>query len=346
VQIQWLVSSQIHVSVGNKGVVTYSPTFAINDLIHIKFCWDSSGIDGTTDTTRLYYNGVDVGSSTEALTQTLTQTSVRVGNEYTNTLHANAVIDNFKIYNYAQVNFNDIEIEGLSHISGTNIAVNPNKQLILWNTLGSQAEVEKSEVGVNGVVTGGIYELCKHGKGIDITGVSQYVDYDTVLPPNKGTVELWWKPHFDNNSLVGAYILDQSSASASRILFLWNISDKTLYFGSTNGSIYASSSSLVFSAESVNHVAGVYDSNGIEGTSDKVRLYFNKVLVGTNSLALTAVAQTGIRLGARSDNSFNANAVIDNFKIHNYAKTDFNDKDIEGITDLTTSAEYSAKQLV
>ena len=76
-----------------------------------------------------------------------------------------------------------------------------------------------------------------------------------------------------------------------------------------------------------------WDYDGIDNTSDKLRLYVNgEIGLTSNSATLANAAQTNIRLGNNDNNNGYANGVIDNFKVYNYAKTDFSDRNIEQIS--------------
>jgi cysteine-rich repeat protein len=73
--------------------------------------WDKAGIDGSSDTIRLYINGVQVAQTTNAgwgstAVDSVIYTSMSENGYYTN------IGDNIKIYNYAKTDFSDREIEG------------------------------------------------------------------------------------------------------------------------------------------------------------------------------------------------------------------------------------------
>jgi hypothetical protein len=89
--------------------------FTINTWHHVAFVYQQSGIDGTSDTMRMYVDGVDVGSATTdfGTTEYLTSPEARIGNDWSggNNWYVRGRIDNFKYYNYAKTDFSDRESE-------------------------------------------------------------------------------------------------------------------------------------------------------------------------------------------------------------------------------------------
>lgn len=49
-----------------------------------------------------------------------------------------------------------------------NIFQNPDRRCILWNKLGNQKQIDKSEIGANGIIYGSLaYQNCKFYKGVE-----------------------------------------------------------------------------------------------------------------------------------------------------------------------------------
>lgn len=85
------------------------------------------------------------------------------------------------------------------------------------------------------------------------------------------------------------------------------------------------------------HLAAVWDRAGIDGTSDKLRLYVNG-----QKVAATASATWGSAVGARADiaggndGNIAGQFYLDNLKIFNYARTDFSNRlqEDDGVPEL------------
>jgi len=93
------------------GNTSYTPAdfdLATGAWGHVAFVWNSAGIDGGSDTCRFYFNGAKLLNTTSALTLPSSIGVLWLGSYIqASTLHANAVLDNFKIYSYAKLDFND-----------------------------------------------------------------------------------------------------------------------------------------------------------------------------------------------------------------------------------------------
>jgi len=97
---------------------------------------------------------------------------------------------------------------------------------------------------------------------------------------------------------------------------------------------------LVFSAGDLIFVAYVWDNDGIPAASNnEFYLYaYNEDTTTTATGSLGGTVGSGISNSVRVGNRWTAgggdgpaDGVIDNIKIYDYAKTDFSDKDQEGI---------------
>jgi hypothetical protein len=79
-----------------------------------------------------------------------------------------------------------------------------------------------------------------------------------------------------------------------------------------------------------NHIAGVWDRDGIEGSSETVRLYINGLQVAAIQSNLWGTGFNGNRADIAGGNDFIANTfTLDNLVIFDYAKTDFADRLME-----------------
>jgi len=72
----------------------------------------------------------------------------------------------------------------------------------LWNKLGSIYQVEHSERGRNGVITGTLQFLAgKFGLGVYNTTDSNYITFVDVHTFYRGIIDHWWVPDFDSNDI-------------------------------------------------------------------------------------------------------------------------------------------------
>ncbi len=221
---------------------------------------------------------------------------------------------------------------------------------ILWNRLGSSAEVLNSDFGPDlafypggqswpEVVGNPAYVPGVFGGALTI-GAGSYAMHDrqhTVvwnnvnehLNPNRGTIEVWFKQ--GENPVEhshGVYrIFDGAYGLGSGIHFMSEAAHQgpALRFGMDFGGTYSGVSAHI-SALNGNwtHVAGVWDRDGIDGTADKIRLYVNGNVAGSTTVAGwgTTVGQRA-DIGGGNDGNIAGKFAMDNLKVYDTALTDF-----------------------
>ena len=89
-----------------------SASISKNAWHHVAICWDTSGIDGGSNTIRGYFDGTVVGSSNSALTYSNDWTtpdgfSILGSDTVLNNYNLEGKMDNVKFYDYAKIDFND-----------------------------------------------------------------------------------------------------------------------------------------------------------------------------------------------------------------------------------------------
>ncbi len=218
--------------------------------------------------------------------------------------------------------------------------------LVLWNRLGSNAEVQNSVVGpglqfytggdavsvpatpayVPGVfgnaltIGPGSYYSAARVHNVVLNNAQQYIS------PEQGAVEVWFKQNlqpvdyqngiyrlFDGGFGLGSGLGLESNQSGLHF---------NAYFG--GGSFVDVSCNISALNNTWIHVAGVWDRAGIDGTSDTLRLYVNGSVV-----ASTTESDWGTVVGSRVDiggaNDYNiVNAFDeDNLKLYDFALTDY-----------------------
>jgi hypothetical protein len=219
----------------------------------------------------------------------------------------------------------------------------PAASLILWNRLGSTSEVLNSAVGPNlsfytggdeySVIANPAYVPGMFGNALTI-GPGSYSTYDRAhnvvynnagMSSEHGTVEVWYKQNFSPVDYQnGIYRLFDGGFGLTSGIGLESTADGlhfNAYFGGTFVDVSSSISAL---NNSWIHVAGVWDRNGIDGSTDRVRLYVNGVVVASStSGAWGTTVGTRADIGGANDynivNAFN----LDNLKVYDFAMTDF-----------------------
>ncbi len=220
--------------------------------------------------------------------------------------------------------------------------------LVLWNKLGSIEQIENSEIGNNGKIINGtdsiFFNTVKYGNGIKVNSLYDFKTYvyfnvDQTSPTDSWTIEMWHKPeHNSDYSEIAKWTGEGEKCGQSGYLgCTWYWEGSTgLRFIVYEGPrpIFSSNipkSLTPFAANDVIHFAVVMNRNGIDGTSDIYRCYWNGALAKswTTATAMNYSSNlifTGIGLGRAGYLPW---AFSDNIKIYNYAKIDFSDRFIE-----------------
>ncbi len=223
--------------------------------------------------------------------------------------------------------------------------------LMLWNTLGSQGEVESSAVGPDGTFNGGNFVAGQFGGGY----IAQHDENGLVTFPKEvinaeaGTVEFWAKlidvPH--------------TLAWGANPAFFHAGDDTTFFTISLNGNDGLGGGGLsgragppdtatggfgswtyeqVLGAGQVtdwHHYALVWENNGIVGVDNgtrQVAVYLDGTLnsgywQGSGTIPTLSSGEFALMV---VQNLHQGSVVFDNLKVWNYAKTDFSDRFVEG----------------
>jgi len=221
--------------------------------------------------------------------------------------------------------------------------------LILWNKLGSLQQIENSEVGVNGKIipenSDILFSSVKFGDGLKVNTTNEqtarvYFSFDQTSPNDAWTVEMWHKPeHNSDYTGIARWTGVGEKFGQSGYLgpyWYWRGWDNCLCFCVYDGPIQLmttesadiNNSLISFEADDLIHVAVIMDRNGIDGTSDIYRFYWNGVLAKswTTATSINYSAHlkfAGVGFGGAD---YLPMAFSDNIKIYNYAKTDFSDR--------------------
>ena len=311
---------------------------------HFAYVYNINGIDGGSNKVRLYFDGaLSLSDNTSYGTTADNAISGFQISRFSNIngRSITGLFDNLKISNFDKTNFATRLSEGVERLS--EFRFNPDEKLVLWHKINDASG--QSVIGEGATYTGThTFAACKFKQGSDITAGTEYIDIEQ-FPGQKGTVEIWIKTHFDDTANEQNYFIDSPIDSLVRVHMRYS-SDTEFHFGLFYaGTGYEiNTTDIAFSTNDVIHLAGVWDTDGIQGTSDRTRLYVNGVLEASATGAIATLTQTSIRLGRNPINigTF-ANAVIEDFKLYNYAITEFKDRDQQEIMDIAKNPEHYLK---
>ena len=213
--------------------------------------------------------------------------------------------------------------------------------VVLWNRLGSEAEVTNSEIGPNGVIVPGSIPMAYlpvqfdnglHTYGNQGGGFQEAVrflfDSRNTLG-DRGTVGFWVRPDHgsgDSGLYRWSNYYEQPSGLYMGAGINWYFSHIRYELCGTGGCVLLDAPNSVtrFAAGEVVHVALAWDLRGIEGARDTVRGYFNgEHVVSASGKWIAGLPLSGFVAG-NSDGI--QGAAIDNLVIYDFAKTDFSDR--------------------
>jgi hypothetical protein len=216
---------------------------------------------------------------------------------------------------------------------------------ILWNRLGSAAEVTNSSFGPNlGFYGGGVfpdqtanpaYTPGVFGNALTI-GPGGYSTFDRehnvvwsgvdqLLNANRGTIDVWFKQNTNPVGFShGVYRIFDGAYGLGPGIGLWSDSSNNalnfdVAFGGTDVGVQANVSAL---NGSWIHLAGVWDRAGIGASLDKVRLYVNgSIAAASTSAAWGTVVGQLADIGGGNDQNIAGKFAVDNLKVFDTALT-------------------------
>jgi hypothetical protein len=230
---------------------------------------------------------------------------------------------------------------------------------LLWNKLGSDAEVINSEIGPGGIIIGDIgYSPGQFDDGFqpeprtgDHNISDNYVRFDNLNLGQEGTIEFWFQPDWISGGHI-RHILNyvgEGSSGSYYISFHYNDWQNRLGLGfyshAGNESVarkLVPSSTPEWSTTEPFHVAIAWNGAAAD-PADKLKLFLNGVERGALSAQGSPTfsdwsADARLLLATRwADGDWNrhnwegSDGIIDNIKIWDYAKTDFADRFVEDI---------------
>jgi hypothetical protein len=219
--------------------------------------------------------------------------------------------------------------------------------VVLWNKLGSEAQVAQSEVGPPLVRQGSVnYEPGRFGNGVRVD--SAFPGYfllneslmNALILQGRGTIALWVKTSWPSTDASGGHeFFDTDLNDGIDRMTMGHWLDNSITIGffpvchlpwQINLPGTYSDHGIHFQAGEWHHWAMVWDNAGIDGTGDLFRFYFD------GALALVGEAGCPVRaslppprlhyFGRHAFDFVHADAVLDNLVFYDFAKTDFSDR--------------------
>ena len=223
-------------------------------------------------------------------------------------------------------------------------------ECIFWNTLESTAHVNYSAAGPNGTVIGPVTYVpaqFDNGARIDANGEAlDFIDSYDRLFGARGCAEFWTKTDWNcTNGLSGdgathKYLYGHQVTGGGDQNAEMNIQGGGVLWGFRHNGVWAYGAlgpvaGMTWLAGTLVHIAFVWDQTGIGGSANTYRIYFNGAQIHSSNNAFTPPAFSPgptVAIGNDQDQGriHPIDAVVDNFKIWDYAKTDFSDRFTEG----------------
>lgn len=229
------------------------------------------------------------------------------------------------------------------------------ENLLLWNKLGSQTEIENSEYGVDGTIIGNdiTYGPVKFNKGATRNvASSSMVNFANIqIQLDKGCIEFWSK--MTEAPLTATSHVDwfsESTWTMPQIVFQW---DKNYNWGDvlfiySSGGLYKYIRFWQWNAFDIGwtaagdiiHLAVVWDMD--LSYDDCIKLYANGVRVSGSGWIKVAGSRAVLKSSVTNNLAILTmhdlpdidrlpNCTMDNIKVWNYAKTDFSDRFLEAL---------------
>jgi hypothetical protein len=230
--------------------------------------------------------------------------------------------------------------------------------LILWNKLGTVAEVTESEIGPDGVIVGDIsLWQARHGDGFrpdprerNHNIPDNYVEFAGLQLGPRGSIEFWYQPDWDDATIDHAVdilsygIPDDVYNTHLAVTFNdWqNRLNSGAFDRSTTASVFVQQFAPIpnWSRTEPIHLAITWDGSA-PAAADRLKVFINGDALPNTSYfgdpqlsdwRRDAVLRLGSRLVSgdwQRHNWEGLDGVIDNIKIWNYPKVDFTDRFIE-----------------
>jgi len=211
----------------------------------------------------------------------------------------------------------------------------------LWCKFESGSDITSPSLGAAGVETGSpTYATCKFGNGItvDRSNFAQFPTGTNNINVTKGTIEFWVKMTvYVETTNVDSCMFDFVGGEAAGISMMFDraVDDFVVAFCAESASVTLTTTGLDWSLNDLIHIAVTWDRTGTDLPDSKTGIiYWNgteEVSTSTGWNADTNIL-SDIYIGTNYDQSYDGSCIIDNLKTYNVCKTDFSDRDTEGVS--------------
>lgn len=203
--------------------------------------------------------------------------------------------------------------------------------LIFWNKLGSAADLAVSGIGwgLSAVGTPG-FPVAVFGKGFR-PNASTWLEFNATNlgSADRGTIEFWFIPDAADFGGSASFFFDtRSNGAAHNFYFAHHTPSYGLtLFGWQTAEVHTNAT---YKRGLAQHFAAVWDVSGIPGAGGETQqIYTNGAKAIGRSFGTRTVWSSGIVF--RIGNSWDANGrypsgIMDNLRIYNRAKTNFDDR--------------------
>jgi hypothetical protein len=222
--------------------------------------------------------------------------------------------------------------------------------LILDCPMDTAGDITHPTVGPPGTITGGTFVTGKHGSAYSTTIGEQVTFPVSVIPADRGCIELWAKlvgfnpngiiPWGGRPGLVAVNSTDLAAYNGYTIQFNgndgWGGGGLEGWAGHGNAATSCYSANATYAqvlgdVAAWHHYALSWDKDGVPGTNNTIQLFLDGARVGSplicgedhNPHTFPPLTQGSFVVVTSPNNAIGGSVVIDDLKIWSYAKTDF-----------------------
>lgn len=232
----------------------------------------------------------------------------------------------------------------LSIGSGPNPLIIPGIPPLLYSTMNNEAAIVTPEIGPTGELIGSDFSFVPvfDGNGLFVpyelnTSIASVAKFPGLSFGGEGTIVARWKPSldWDDESTVNHPIIMSIETPGQDARIYIRVDNRagaigTCFFMWDGSALTAVVYEPVYLANSINEIAFVWKSTGIEETTDKRRMYFNnarqaRVSGDLETDAIASASETNdLYFGNYSFLNRGADSALDDVRYFNKALTSFN----------------------
>ena len=205
--------------------------------------------------------------------------------------------------------------------------------------LGSNAEIDTVEIGINGVRSGTVeYAPGKFDDGVSNCDAVNFVTFPAAFTSlNSGAFSCWFEPTYDDTSASNHTLLWINTGGGEQCQVWWNGTTKKLDWYFYNGGAHKARYyfDLTFSANELMFLSFEYDKDA--AIENRLKVYKNGDPINPSTFFADAAWTFGVKSFAIKRSNGDTDAVIDELKLYDTAVNidDINtQRDVEGFGPL------------